>query len=139
MRWLLADVRLPDKVIMLNILTLAVLMNAHKLALVIVNCSCYVYIPTMIDVHLFLHCPFAQSCWSTIGLNVGHTDPFPTLKYLRTQLNVPLFMEVIILLSWSIWMQRNDCIFKGIQPNHHNCRSHFIKEFTLVILRAKLV
>ena len=77
MRWLLADVRLPDKVIMLNILTLAVLMNAHKLALVIVNCSCYVYIPTMIDVHLFLHCPFAQSCWSTIGLNVGHTDPFP--------------------------------------------------------------
>ena len=87
--------------------------------------------------HLFLHCMFARSCWSSIGLNIGQSDPFTTLKQLRNQLNVPFFMEVIILMCWGIWMQRNDFIFKGIQPSHQNCRHHFFKEFALVILRAK--
>ncbi|KAG2652889.1 hypothetical protein PVAP13_1NG391519 [Panicum virgatum] len=67
--------------------------------------------------HLFLHCSFAQSCWSSIGLNIGQQDPFSTLDNLRAQLNVPFFVEIIILRSWGIWMQRNDYIFKGIQPN----------------------
>ena len=48
--------------------------------------------------HLFLHCPFAQGCWSTIGLNVEQSNPFTTLDILRNQLNVPFFMEVIILM-----------------------------------------
>jgi len=41
--------------------------------------------------HLFLHCPFAQGCWSTIGLNVEQSNPFTTLDILRNQLNVPFF------------------------------------------------
>ena len=52
--------------------------------------------------HLFLHCPFAQGCWSAIGLNVGILDPFIALESLRIQLNVPFFMEIIILMCWGI-------------------------------------
>ena len=54
--------------------------------------------------HLFLHWLFAQGCWSTIGLNVGQSDLFITLVNLRSQLNVPFFVEVIILMCWGIWM-----------------------------------
>ena len=34
-------------------------------------------------------------------------------------------------------MQRNDFIFKGIQPSPNSCITNFKKEFALVILRAK--
>ena len=88
-------------------------------------------------VHLFIHCPFAQACWASLGLIVGFDDPFVTLEPLKLQLGVPFFMEIIILMCWCIWMQQNDLIFKGIQPNQVSCLQHFKKEFALVILRAK--
>ena len=64
--------------------------------------------------HLFLHYCFPQGCWSTIGLTVGLDDPFTTLDNLRIQLGMPFFfMDVIIIMSWCIWMQRNDYILKA--------------------------
>lgn len=88
-------------------------------------------------VHLFIHCPFAQSCWSLLGLQIGYGGAFDTLEQLKLQLGVPFFMEIIVLMCWCIWMQRNDLMFKGIQPSQDSCRSHYVKEFVLVILRAK--
>jgi len=87
--------------------------------------------------HLFIHCNFAQLCWSTIGLVVGQDDAFSTLENLKLLLRVPFFMDIIIIMSWCIWMQRNDYIFRNIQPSQDQCRRHFDKEFALVILRAK--
>ena len=58
--------------------------------------------------HLFI------SCWAKIDLLVGDDDPFATLEHLKHQLGVPFFMDIIILMSWCIWMQRNDLTFKGI-------------------------
>ena len=87
--------------------------------------------------HLFLECPFAQACWSTIQLQTGTSQPFVELESLRNQLNVPFFMDTVVLFSWCIWMQRNDFIFKGLQPHPDNCLAHFKREFSLVILRAK--
>ena len=88
--------------------------------------------------HLFIHCPFSQACWASIGLNVSTDDPFDNLDQFKHQLVIPFFMEIIVLMSWSIWMQRNDFIFKGIQQTTVNCFQHFKKEFALVILRAKV-
>ena len=87
--------------------------------------------------HLFIYCNFAQLCWASIGLMVGYDDAFTTLENLKLQLRVPLFMEIIITMSWCIWMQRNDFIFRNIQPTQDQCFRHFQKEFSLVILRAK--
>jgi hypothetical protein len=78
--------------------------------------------------HLFLDCPFAH-------LVVQPGDPFHTLASFRNQLAVSFSMNIIITMSWCIWMEQNDLIFKGIHPSLGNLC--FKKEFALVILRAK--
>jgi hypothetical protein len=46
-------------------------------------------------------------------------------------------MDIIIIMSWSIWMARNDFIFNGLQASLQSAKARFRKEFALVILRAK--
>jgi hypothetical protein len=46
-------------------------------------------------------------------------------------------MDIIIIMSWSIWMARNDLIFKGQQPNLQSVKPCFLKEFAPVIIREK--
>jgi hypothetical protein len=87
--------------------------------------------------HLFITCPFTQSCWLAIQIVFTEVDPFLALEEVRAQLNVPFFMDIIITFCWSIWMQRNDLIFKGIPLSVNTCFRNFKKEFALVILRAK--
>jgi len=61
--------------------------------------------------HLFIFCPFAQACWGLLDLPIDQEGPFAALEQFRTQLHVPFFMEIIIVMSWCIWMQRNNLIF----------------------------
>ena len=64
--------------------------------------------------HLFLNCPFAQQCWSCIGLQIQlHLDPMAILVDLGRQIAESFFMEVIMLMSWSIWTSCNNFIFKN--------------------------
>jgi hypothetical protein len=56
---------------------------------------------------------------------------------LKRQLRVPFFMDIIILMSWSIWKTRNEWIFNGRDPTVDSCNEKFKKEFALVIPRAK--
>jgi len=56
--------------------------------------------------HLFIHCSFAQGCWASIGLHVGHDGPFDTLEQLKVQLGVPFFMDIIIVMSWCICLEK---------------------------------
>lgn len=62
--------------------------------------------------HLFLYSSFAKYCWSKVGIliddSVGHIQNFENF---RAQLNVPFFMEVIVIMSWSIWTIRR-CNFQ---------------------------
>jgi hypothetical protein len=56
---------------------------------------------------------------------------------LKQQLNVPFFIEVIILMTWSIWKCRNGWIFENLDPTVQHCKNEFKKELLLVIHRAK--
>jgi hypothetical protein len=87
--------------------------------------------------HLLLHCPFAINCWKLLHLHIVQGDPFAILQAFRAQLNKTFFMDIIILMSWCIWMARNDLIFKGLQPNLQSVRERFKTEIALVLLRAK--
>jgi hypothetical protein len=87
--------------------------------------------------HVLLCCPFAISCWNLLHLAIPACEPFDVLQSFKTQLNVSFFMDVIIIMSWTIWMARNDLIFRGINPTLQAAQERFKKEFALVILRAK--
>jgi hypothetical protein len=77
--------------------------------------------------HLFLNCNFARSCWASLNLFIPHGDPFEVLVSFRQQLNLSFFMDVILIMSWSIWMARNDFIFKGQQPSLQSAKACFRK------------
>nr|TKW28482.1 hypothetical protein SEVIR_3G325900v2 [Setaria viridis] len=89
--------------------------------------------------HLLLECPFAQECWIHQGLFMDlQQEPYSILSTFKHQLQVvPFFMEVIIIISWCIWMTRNDWIFNGIHPTIQGTIIHFKHFFTLVIHRVK--
>lgn len=87
--------------------------------------------------HLFLRCPFAVLCWDIFHLVLPTGDPFEVLECFRLQLNSNFFMDIIIIMSWCIGMERNDLIFTNFQPNLNSVRQRFKIEFALVILREK--
>jgi hypothetical protein len=88
--------------------------------------------------HLFLGCPFASSWWSLFNLTIVQGDTFQILASLRAQLNVAFFMDIVILIFWSIWTARNGFIFEGRQPDLHSVSEKYKSEFALVILGSKL-
>jgi len=49
-------------------------------------------------------------------------DHFQVLEDFKAQLNVPFFIEIIIVLSWSIWTIRNDFIFCGEAASRMRCK-----------------
>jgi hypothetical protein len=57
---------------------------------------------------------------------------------MKDQLSSPFFMNAIIIMSWAIWITRNDLIFNGIQPTILGCQRTFLKEISLVKHRVKL-
>jgi hypothetical protein len=102
------------------------------------NCAICIIRTEETLLHLFLDCPFAISCWATLGLVIlNSNDPFQTIASFRDKLNLPFFMEVIIFMCWAIWLVRNDAIFRGINPSIFNAKRHFKMDFAQVILRAK--
>jgi len=88
--------------------------------------------------HLFMECSFARNSWSLLGLVIiSDLDAFQRLQSLKTQLNVSFFMEVIILLCWSIWISRNDVIFRGVSVDCFSCIEIFRHHFKQLLWRAK--
>ncbi|KAF8690712.1 hypothetical protein HU200_041088 [Digitaria exilis] len=47
----------------------------------------------------------------------------------------PFLMEIIILMSWSIWTTRKDSMFNNLHPSVEACRRKFMLEFSLVTHR----
>jgi len=87
--------------------------------------------------HLFLHCPFALDSWSLVSLQVPQLiDPHLVLQAFKENLAVPFFMEIIVLLAWSIWVVGIYCMFSQISLSVQACKSKFIHEF--VSHRAKM-
>jgi len=88
--------------------------------------------------HLFLGCPFATQCWAWLNIQVDHdSDPFQNLQGFKEQLGVPFFMEVIILMCWTIWKARNDKIFRQIYENLQISKQNFRDELQFLLLRTK--
>jgi hypothetical protein len=88
--------------------------------------------------HLFLRCNFAKACWSSIGITPPRiSNPEVAAANLNHQLNVPFSMEIIILMTWSIWKSRNEWLFSNKDPSVHRCTQEFSKELRLIMHRAQ--
>ena len=77
------------------------------------------------QLHLFLDCPFAQRCWEILGLQIHDHDPLRIFESFINQLSVPFALDVIIIMSWCIWMARNDLIFKNMAASISSVRNRF--------------
>jgi hypothetical protein len=88
--------------------------------------------------HLFLRCNFAKACWQMIGAMVPTARPvLHIFNNIRRKLQVSFFMEIIILMSWSIWTVRNDWIFNNLDPSIQRCKDKFVHEFKLLLHRVR--
>jgi hypothetical protein len=86
--------------------------------------------------HLFFKCSFAKNCWHQIGVVVSTwLKPGRATRHIRRSLSVPFAMEIIILMCWRISTTRNAWLFNEENPYWVAYKTHFKKEFALVILR----
>ncbi|KAJ1257695.1 hypothetical protein BS78_10G015800 [Paspalum vaginatum] len=49
------------------------------------------------------------------------------LEAFKANLRVSFFMELIILVAWSIWLTRNSFIFRGVTPTMNSCLVNFVE------------
>lgn len=88
--------------------------------------------------HLFLRCNFAKACQASMGVSVVTTRPvLQIFRLIKDKLQVSFYMEIIIVMSWSIWCTRNDWVFNNIDPTVEDCKQKFMKEFSLLLFRSK--
>ncbi|GJM99086.1 hypothetical protein PR202_ga16152 [Eleusine coracana subsp. coracana] len=101
-------------------------------------CELYIFQKEEILHNLFIKCNFAKACWQTIGISYPHTlSHFRIIKRIKNSLQVPFYMEIIIIISWYIWKQMNGWLFNNEDPSVHEFFRAFKMEFSLVIHRAK--
>jgi hypothetical protein len=78
-------------------------------------------------IHLLFQCSFAATCWNYISIAISSsTDLQVIIQSLKDQLRVPFFMEIIVTMCWSIWMMRNDVIFRGQNHSFMKCSKKII-------------
>lgn len=88
--------------------------------------------------HLFIKCPFARRCWEIIGITYPTTiQPIAAFALFKKKLKVNFAIEIIIIMAWSIWNTRNDWIFEAEDPTVEKCRAKFIRDFSLLLHRAR--
>jgi hypothetical protein len=63
--------------------------------------------------------------------------PERATRRIKRSLNKPFAMEVIILMCWSTWSERNGWIFSNKDPRVVDCIATFKRELALVIHRTK--
>jgi hypothetical protein len=92
--------------------------------------------------HLFFQCPFAVLCCQYIcplwiPPPPGQMDIQEVLSSLKLAISKPFFMQIIMLVTWSILLTRNSFIFKATTPSVYICRKIFKDELALLVHKAK--
>jgi hypothetical protein len=76
--------------------------------------------------HLMFHWPFAKACLQYIflALNILDEDShLDCISKIKSAIDRPFFMEIIILCAWFVWLTRNSCFFSNIHPSLYRCRA----------------
>ena len=88
--------------------------------------------------HLFFKCTFSTRVWNylLITWSVG-LSPRECIVAPKRSFQHPFFFEVVYLAAWSIWITRNDKIFRNIRPFFGGWKAKFLHDITLHSHRMK--
>ncbi|TVU25579.1 hypothetical protein EJB05_28081, partial [Eragrostis curvula] len=81
-------------------------------------------------IHMFIRFNFAKAAWHRIGIAL-HLNTLQVVKFFKRKLAVPFFVDIIIVMCWSMWTTRNDCIFKQVDSTVDNCIQKFFRELKM--------
>ena len=88
--------------------------------------------------HLFWDCPFALMCWHSITPNKHRgMSTYDEIHLCLSALPPEFAMDMIVLGCWSIWMSRNDKIFRRATPMIDKWKFYLKDGLRGVELRAK--
>ena len=88
--------------------------------------------------HLFFECPFADSCWSSIGYFWDTSLDFHPMIQRQRNISPNCFMEIFLVAAWLLWKQRNDLIFNSISPSLPRWKSSLKEELSLHLTRLRV-
>jgi hypothetical protein len=79
--------------------------------------------------HLLFHCPFSSECWNYVGIQWNHDLDFFLMIEAKGAFGHSFFMDILALVVWSIWKQRNDFIFrnKATFSSWQSCFNNMLK------------
>lgn len=90
--------------------------------------------------HLFFQCPFARSCWNSIGFAWDTSlEIHQMIAAQRSGFGDGCFMEIFLVASWLIWKLRNDYIFNSVRHSLARWRASPKEELSLYLSRLRLV
>ena len=89
-------------------------------------------------VHLFWTCPMAIQCWDYICTQRDRNLTLQEAFFdMRNKLQLPFFMDILILSSWSIWMIRKNKIFRDERPTFERWKTIYLSELNWLKYRIK--
>ncbi|XP_073357917.1 uncharacterized protein [Aegilops tauschii subsp. strangulata] len=88
--------------------------------------------------HLFFHCVFSKTCWGKLGIAWPmHGNRAQLLHAAKNTWVGPMFMDVFIVSSWSIWKERNNKLFRSVAPTVDGWSQRFKMDFGMMRHRIK--
>ena len=88
--------------------------------------------------HMIFTCHFSSICWDTLNIHwTTNGDRLNWIKEAKTVWNNPMFMEIFLYASWSLWKERNNKHFLRIDPTVGSWARRFKEDLSLLIHRAK--
>jgi hypothetical protein len=87
--------------------------------------------------HLFFSCSFSASCWAILNINWnGGLQRIDKIIEAKSNFQGSIFFEIFTIAAWGIWKQRNNWIFKNINPSRASWKARVIAD--LELLRFKV-
>ena len=88
--------------------------------------------------HMIFTCHFSVTCWDTLNIHwTTNGDRLNWINDAKTAWNNPMFMEIFLYASWSLWKERNNKHFRRINPPLGSWARRFTEDFSLLRHRAK--
>jgi hypothetical protein len=88
--------------------------------------------------HMLFFCPFSRQCWARLQIQWPVTgDRLKIIEEQKQQWAQPMYMEIIMLGSWSIWKERNNMLFNNMQPDTQRWLARFKEDFALLVHRTR--